>query len=88
MTSETQCPVENVTRVRQLFDEAVAETFDALFQAPDIVEVVSAVAAGDLAIVISGATVQVLAVQAPVDDAASPPAPVSAPSDESFGMYL
>lgn len=72
---------DDMTRVRQLFDEAMAETFDALFEAPDAVAVVSAVAQGDLAIVITGDTLRVVSVVS--DEAAQPQ-----PDREVFGTGL
>ncbi|ABL80093.1 MULTISPECIES: hypothetical protein [unclassified Nocardioides] len=74
---------EDMTRVRQIFDEAMAETFDALFKAPDAVAVVAAVAQGDLAIVITGSTLHVVSVT-PLS-----PAPAAAADDDYRpGMYL
>jgi hypothetical protein len=74
---------EDVTRVREMFDEAMAESFDALFDAPDVVAVVSAVAQGQLAIVITGDALRVVAVET-VEPAGQEPAD----DDYRPGMYL
>ncbi|MDI6912201.1 hypothetical protein [Nocardioides sp.] len=78
-------PAEHTLRARRLFDEALAQSVDALFARPDAVAVVSAVAEGDLAIVITGDSLHVIAV---TDANVASPAPQQNPETPGTGCYL
>lgn len=77
-------PDRLVVRTRRMFDEVMSKTFDALFDEPDIVPLIAAVAEGSAALVITGGTLQIARVDH-VERASRVP---QVADDDMPGMYL
>lgn len=70
--------------IRRLFDDALSQSLDALFEMPDVDQVVSAVADGNAAILISSAGVRVV----PIITDELPAGRSDADDSPTPGMYL